>query len=142
MVVAISGAIASIYTLGNGDVGHAMTVTVSYTDGFGTHETITSLPTAAVVNVNDAPTGALAVTGTAAENQTLTADTSGIADADGLGGMSFQWLRDGVAIGGATAATYVPADADVGSAITVTVGYTDAHGTSESLTSAADGSHC
>ena len=44
---------------------------------------------------NDAPTGALSISGTATQGQTLTADASGIADADGLGGFTYQWLRDG-----------------------------------------------
>ena len=50
--------------------------------------------------------GVPTISGTATEDQTLTADTSGISDADGLGAFSYQWLRDGVAIGGATASTY------------------------------------
>ena len=37
--------------------------------------------------------GAVPITGTATEDQTLTANTSGISDADGLGAFSYQWLR-------------------------------------------------
>ena len=55
-----------------------------------------------MANVNDAPSGAPTITGTATEDQTLTRRHLGIADADGLGAFSYQWLRDGVAIGGAT----------------------------------------
>ena len=77
---------------------------VSYTDGQGTAETLTSAQTAAVANVNDAPVGVPTITGTVTEDQTLTADTSGISDADGLGAFSYQWLRDGAVIVGATAA--------------------------------------
>ena len=71
----------------------------------------------------------------------LTADTSGIADADGLGSFSYQWQRssDGGASWsnvGADAATYTLGDADVGNVIRVTVSYIDGHGTAESLTSA------
>ena len=69
------------------------------------------------------------------EDQILTADTSGISDADGLGAFSYQWLRGGVAIGGATASTYTLGDADVGNQISVRVSYTDGQGTAESLTS-------
>ena len=63
-----------------------------------------------VANVNDAPTGAVSVSGTASEDQTLTANASSVADADGLGAMSYQWARstDGGAswsnISGATGA--------------------------------------
>ena len=49
-----------------------------------------------MANVNDAPTGMVTISGTPTEDQTLTADTSGISDADGLGAFSYQWQRDGV----------------------------------------------
>jgi|CXWL01.1.fsa_nt_gi hypothetical protein len=41
----ISGATESAYTLTEGDVGKTITVTVSYTDGSGTFESVASLPT-------------------------------------------------------------------------------------------------
>ncbi len=102
-------------------------------------ESLTSAAVGPVANVNDAPSGAPSITGTATEDQTLSADTSSIADADGLGAFSYQWQRDGVAIGGATASTYTLGDADVGASIRVVVSYTDGNGTTESLTSAAVG---
>ena len=49
-----------------------MRVMVSYTDGHGTAETVASAATAAVTNVNNAPTGAVAINGTATEDQVLT----------------------------------------------------------------------
>ncbi len=49
----------STYTLGDADVGTQISVQVSYTDGQGTPESVTSAQTAAVANVNDAPTGAV-----------------------------------------------------------------------------------
>ncbi|MES9914680.1 MAG: Ig-like domain-containing protein [Candidatus Thiodiazotropha sp. 4PDIV1] len=86
---------------------------------------------------NDAPVGLPTITGTATEDQTLTADTSGISDADGLGTFSFQWLRDSVAITGATDSTYTLGDGDVGTQISIEVSYTDGQGTNEGpLTSA------
>jgi hypothetical protein len=133
---AIDGATGATYTLGDADVGKQISVSVNYTDGQGTVETLTSAQTAAVTGVNDTPTGQPTITGTATENQVLTADTSGIADADGLGTMSVQWLRDGVAVSGATGTTYTLGDADVGKQISVTVSYTDGQGTVETLTSA------
>ena len=44
----ISGATSSTYTLAAADVGKAITVAASYTDGFGKLETVSSLPTANV----------------------------------------------------------------------------------------------
>ena len=61
----------------------------------------------------------------------------GIADADGLGAFSYQWLAGGTAISGATSSTYELTSAEVGDAISLTVTFTDDEGFSESLTSAA-----
>ena len=88
-----------------------------------------------VLNVNDTPTGSVTISGVATENETLTTQTGTIADADGLGVLSYQWLRNGTAITGATANTYTLAQADVGSQVSVQVSYTDGYGTPESLTS-------
>ena len=131
----IAGATAETYVLVQDDVGETLTVTVSWTDDGGTTESLESAPTAAVANVNDAPTGAVTIDGTATQGGTLTANTSGVGDLDGLGPFSYQWTRGGTDITGATAATYVPVQADVGSTLTVTVSWTDDGGTAESLTS-------
>ena len=82
------------YTLGDADVGQQIRVVVTYTDGGGADETVTSAATSAVANVNDDPTGGVSVTGTTTEGQTLTADTSTLADIDGLGTLHYQWQRD------------------------------------------------
>jgi hypothetical protein len=133
----IAGATDSTYQLGDSDVGATIKVVASYTDLHGTPESVTSAPTAAVANVNDAPVGLPFISGTVTEDQTLTADTSGITDADGLSGaFSYQWLRNSSAIGGATGSTYTLGDADVGTQISVRVSYTDDQLTPEALTSA------
>ncbi len=75
---------------------------VSYTDGQGEDETVTSAPTIAVTNVNDLTTGEVTITGTAAEYQTLTANTSALADEDGKGTFTYQWQADGTDIADAT----------------------------------------
>ena len=71
--------------------------------------------------------------------ETLTANTSGLADADGLGNVQYeyQWLADDADISGATNATYTLADTDEGKAIKVEVTFTDDAGNDESLTSVA-----
>ena len=92
-----------------------------------------------MANVNDAPSGAPVITGTAAEDQTLGVDISSMTDADGLAAFSYQWQRNGVNVAGATSSTYRLGDADVGTAIRVVVSYTDAQGSAESLTSTAVG---
>ena len=132
------------YTLGDADVGALISVEVRYIDAQGTAEgPLTSPQTAAVTNVNDAPTGLPTIAGTAQEDSTLTANTAGITDADGLGGFSYQWQRS--TDGGSTwnnvgvdANTYTLGDADVSALMRVQVSYTDGHSTAEGpLTSAA-----
>ena len=126
---------ASTYTLTQADVGTTITVVASYTDGQGTNESVTSAGVGPVANVNDAPTGTVTISGTPTEDQTLTASNT-LADEDGLGTISYQWQRNGVDIGGATASTYTLTQADVGTTITVVASYTDGQGTNESVTSA------
>ena len=127
-------ATGSAYILVQADVGGTITVTVSYIDILTTPENITSNPTVIVADVNN--TGVATITGTPTENQTLTAN---ITDADGLASsiFSYQWMRDGADIAGATANTYALSQADVDSAMTVTVNYSDDLGNAESVISTA-----
>jgi len=86
---------------------------------------------------NSPPTGAVTITGNAREGSALTAVTSALADADGLGSFSYQWFANDTAISGATGSTFTPGEAQVGKAMTVRVSYTDDYGTAESVTSLA-----
>ena len=88
---------------------------------------------------NNPASGAPTISGTAQVGETLTADTSGIADEDGLdnAAFSYQWLADDTAISGATGSTYTLAAADEGKTIKVRVSFTDDGGNDESLTSDA-----
>ena len=96
-------------------------------------------PAAPEPAANSPATGVPAITGTAQVGETLTVDTSGIADEDGLEDATFgyQWLADSTAISGATASAYTPVEADEGKPITVQVNFTDDAGNDETLTSAA-----
>ena len=136
----ISGATGSTYVLVDADEGKTIKVRVSFTDDAGNEESLTSAATATVAaRPNTAATGAPTVTGTPRVGETLTASTSGIADADGLTGVTFayQWLADDTDISDATGSTYTLAAADQGKAIKVRVSFTDDRGHQESLTSAA-----
>ena len=88
---------------------------------------------------NSPATGAPIIVGEPHVGEVLTADTSGIADADGLDNATFtyQWLADDSDIAGATGSSYTPADADEGNTIKVRVTFPDDGGNVESLTSAA-----
>ena len=107
----------------------------SYTDGHGFAETSTSAPTAAVPTSTTRRLATVTISGTATEDQVLTANLAG-AMPTGSARISYQWQRNGVDICGATGATYMLGDADVGATITVVVSYTDGHGFAESSTSA------
>src|SRR6185295_7417001 len=75
------------------------------------------------------------ISGTAAEDQTLTASNN-LTDEDGLGAITYTWFANGVSTG-VTGSSYTLAQADVGKVFTVKAGYTDGFGTHESVTSAA-----
>jgi hypothetical protein len=115
-------------------VGAVLDLSGSVIKGYQALHTITNDD--AVTNVNDDPTGAVTISGTASEGNQLTAITSTIADADGLGSFSYQWLREGTPISGASNSTYTLADDDIGEPISVRITYTDGGGTTETLTSA------
>ena len=127
------------------NVNGAATFTFSVSDGTD-FSTPPATATITVNAVNADPSGTVTITGTPQVGQTLTADTSGIADADGPAALSFtyQWLaNDGTtneAINGATSPTYLLTGNESGETITVSVRYTDAGNTAEGpLTSAPFG---
>lgn len=72
--------------------------------------------------VNEAPTNTVApaISGTVREGQTLTCSTGTWTDIEALS-YTYQWKRDGVSIGGATANTRVLSGADIGAVMTCTV---------------------
>ena len=92
---------------------------------------------------NTPATGAPTISGTAQVDETLTAETSSIADEDGLDGASYsyQWSRsDGSTyadLAGETASTYTLLFADQGKTIKVRVSFTDNADNEETLTSEA-----
>ena len=133
------GTDSTTYTVVPADVGKQIGVEASFTDDGGGEETLTS----AAVTVESTPaTGAPLVLGTPRTGQTLTADTSAIADVDGLTGVryAYGWQRvDGQTVTpvGTDSSTYTPVPADVGKRLEVEVTFTDDGGGEETLTSAA-----
>ena len=138
----IADATGSTYTLVRRDLDHTVRVRVSFTDDDGYPETLTSAATGPVVRPpNASPSGRPAVSGVLAVGKTLTVDTSGISDPNGLSnpGFTHQWVRvvDGVdtGIAGATGSGYTLSSKDAGAAFRVTVAFTDDDGYAETLTS-------
>ena len=138
VTIATTGTTATYSVTTQGDSTHEpnglITVTVETGDDYSVGS-----PSSATVTVKDddnvSPTGSVTITGTVTQGQTLTADTSAVADGDGLGTLSYQWIRGSTDITGATSSTYTLVQADVGETIKVKVSWTDDGGTSESLTS-------
>ena len=138
----ISGETDATYTLVADDVGNTIKVKVTFTDDAGNETTLTSAATEAVAAAAwpDSPaTGQPTINGAAKVGEMLTADTTGITDADGLvnATFSYQWLGDDTDIAGATSSTYTLAETDEGKTIKVRVSFTDDRGNSETGTSAA-----
>ena len=96
-------------------------------------------PAAAQQSLSNTPAeGEPQINGIPEVGQTLSADTTAIADADGLEEVVFQyqWLSEDADIPGATGSTYTLTSGDVGKAIRVRVSFTDDGDNEETLTSA------
>ncbi|SDE59324.1 hypothetical protein [Ruegeria marina] len=91
------------------------------------------------ISTNTLPQGGLRIEGWLGQGQRLWVRTDGLSDADGLGVFSYQWLRDGVAIAGATGASYGLSAMDVGARISVRLRYVDRLGSQETLNAAGSG---
>ena len=120
----IQNATNSTYTLAADDQGKTIQVKVTFTDDAGNEETLTSAATAEVeARPNSPATGSPTINGTARVGETLSADTSSIADQDGLDNatFSYQWQVDDTDITGATDSNYTLAEAEEGKTVTVRV---------------------
>ena len=136
----IDGATGSSYELTSSEQGQTIQVRVTFTDDADNAESLTSVATVAVAaKANTAPTGLPTISGTPQVDETLTADISGIADADGLTNVSYlyQWIAGGSDIDGATGSSYVLTSSEQGQTVQVRVTFTDDAGNQETLTSAA-----
>lgn len=141
--VEIAGATGQTYEVSTVDVGARLSVRYSYVDYGGTLEVITSDPEPVVPPAgtplpdDDAPYNPLMVLGDAIVGESLVARPNAVTDQNGIdqSTVSFQWLRDGTPIPGATQQVYAVVDADIGAQITVQYSYSDYFGTSKSLTS-------
>ena len=138
----IDGATGSGYLLTSGEQGQTIQVRVTFTDDADYAETLTSAATEAVAAAalaNNPATGAPTISGTPQVGETLTADTSAIADQDGLTNVSYsyQWLAGGSDIDGATGSSYALTAGEQGKTIAVQVTFTDDADNAETLTSAA-----
>lgn len=126
------------FTPGDAHVGRRLRAVAGYLDGANVPERVTSPPTAAVINVNDAPSGEATLSDTSPqEGRAVTAQTGSIADADGMANVTFgyRWQQEGAGgfanISGATGSSFTPTSAQVDRRLRVVVRFTDNHGTLE-----------
>ncbi|MCP4847346.1 MAG: hypothetical protein GY899_05290, partial [Verrucomicrobiaceae bacterium] len=128
----------------NADVGtHTITVTCT-DDGTGTLSASDSY-VLTVTNTDDATTGSVTITGDSYDGATLTADTSGLADDDGIGSFTYQWANQDGDITGAESSTYTIPSCDTitdgcstfGNTYTVNVTHIDAYTVSQVMSTSA-----
>ena len=86
---------------------------------------------------NNAPTGTINISGDIKQGATISAVTTLLSDADGVGALNYQWFADGVAISNATGDQYTLTQTDVGKSISLKVNYIDGLGNSEEVTSSS-----
>jgi hypothetical protein len=136
--VAISGATGTTYVLKAAELGKVITLRVTATNAAGNAQA-TSTATAAVQAALAAPvnTAVPTIAGTATVGSTLTS-TNGTWTGNPTPTYTRAWLRGGVAISGATAATYTLVEDDLDSEISVRVTGTNSQGNAQA-TSAAVG---
>jgi Leucine-rich repeat (LRR) protein len=138
--VAIDGATGSNYLLGVADIGAAISVQVTGSAAGYADATTTSAVTDPVAAAQLTGPGSVTVSGENAVGQTLRVDSMTWTPTPDK--ISYQWLRDGVAVDDATAATYELSSADLDAKLTVQVsvertGYTTVVLTSEAGESVA-----
>ncbi|WP_085693227.1 MULTISPECIES: peroxidase family protein [unclassified Pseudomonas] len=130
----VSRATGATYRVTDDVAGLNIRVRAVYQDAKGTLEIVDS-------SANSAPTAGPTVTGLLVQNQTLTANTATIVDADGLSNpqFTFQWQSNRglgwVNIAGAISSTFVLTQEQVGQNMRVVVSYVDDVGVQESIAS-------
>jgi len=114
---AISGATSALYTLTSDDLGKAISVRATPVKAGYTASPVISLDTEPIALGVFSNTPTPTISGTVEQGSTLTA---AVAAWTPTAIVSYVWKRAGVAISGATNATYVVAAADAGSVLSVT----------------------
>ena len=128
----IDGAKNDTYQLETVDIDKRISLSISYLDGEGTNEIITSVEIICMDKVNHLPKGDISILGLAFSGQTLSTRNT-ISDEDGLGYFRYQWLRNGEDIGNAINDSYTITESDINQKITFEVSYIDGQGKMEHI---------
>jgi len=116
---AISGATSAQYTVAPADAGNRLTVTATGTANEITSESTTSSETIVVPSLTFTGGSNAVIVGDPSVGATLSVNFGTLSPTPTT--ITYQWMRDGIDIEGATAATYVPTVEDQWLDITVTV---------------------
>ncbi|MFE6967123.1 hypothetical protein ACFVAJ_18565 [Agromyces sp. NPDC057679] len=120
---AVAGATGTSYNIRSSDIGTIITVTVTATHPDARPYVATSAPAGPVAGLSEFTGDALpTISGVRATEQLITA-TSGAGWSPAATKITYQWIRDGQPIVGATARTYTPTAADIGTNTAVSVTY-------------------
>ncbi|HVP01036.1 MAG TPA: hypothetical protein VMT10_00595, partial [Solirubrobacteraceae bacterium] len=132
---AITGQTTTTYVIADPDAAHALSCQVTATNTAGSlQKTSNAVNIPAVAPANTAPPS---VTGTLAVGQTVTCDT-GVWAGFPAPTFTIVWLRDGEAIDGATATTYLLAPADKGHSVSCKVTATNAVSSAQASSATVD----
>ncbi|WP_257166615.1 VCBS domain-containing protein [Bradyrhizobium sp. SRS-191] len=114
----INGATGSTYTLGANDVGHKISANVTYTDGQGFAENVTSGQTGSVSTPNHAPAfGSGTIAGSVTEDASYAASTGNLIQNGTFSLYNGSWYTlNAWTVGGAQAVTVMGGHTDGGSA--------------------------
>ncbi|MGY3451765.1 T1SS-143 repeat domain-containing protein [Bradyrhizobium sp. USDA 4353] len=114
----INGATGSTYTLGSNDVGHKISANITYTDGQGFAENVTSSQTGSVTLPNHAPTfGAGTTAGSVTEDASYGVQTGNLVQNGTFSYYNNHWYTlDAWTVGGAQAVKVMGGHTDGGSA--------------------------
>ena len=143
---AITGETGSTYVVASADVGKTLRVAVTASNSDGTSQATSAATAVVTSSAAPASTSDPAVSGSAAEGQTLTATSGGWSGGSPIT-FAYQWVRCGTdggapdgsncpAIGGATGASYKLADGDVGHRMRVRVTARNAAGSATAASNA------
>lgn len=135
----IAGATDISFLLTQNEVGHNLRVQATFTDTTGTVNTVASLPTSSVANVNAQPLGELTLDGGLQQGQTLSVNSIDLVDEDGIGTLNYVWQSQALGedtwatIDGETGSSLLLQQAEVGRRVRAIVYYTDDGGSVEVL---------
>lgn len=126
------------------EVDTQIRVVVSYKDGQGFRESLSSSSSQRISNSNDAPVGSLTLTGVPTENKVIALNAADLSDDDGLGAFQYSWQysNDGEVWSSRPEAFAVSLqldDQDVGRFLRGVIKYVDGQGNFETVFSQSIG---